>query len=117
MEELDKSKQSGVDEGEVRLQKGHLWIDARIANALFKEASQAFLVYYPSTNTLMLASQHDELFPKLHKSSLQLLKVRTAAGDRSVSLQELIIDHEIADEDRVLNSKVDVSMGVLQIFI
>lgn len=44
----------------------------------------------------------DEIFPTIHKGDLQMLKTRNLEGDKTISLQEIIIDHDLDDSDRDL---------------
>lgn len=87
---------------EMQLKNRHLIIPAEIAIAVFGDTPQVYVVYYPQQRSLLLAPQEDELFPTVHKAGLGLLKIRNAAGDRSLSLEEIIIDHELEDETRTL---------------
>lgn len=65
----------------------------------------------------MMADSRDEIFKGLHKTAMQMLKDRNLRGDKSVSLEETLIDHDIDDSDRVLVHKADAVMGILTIHL
>jgi len=86
----------------VKLITQHLWISDDIARSAFGDAVQVHTVYYPQQRALLLAPKDDEIFPTIHKGGLQMLKNRNLQGDKTLSLQEIIIDHDIDDTDRDL---------------
>ena len=87
---------------QVKLKTQHLWITADLAAAVFGDSAQVYTVYYPQQRSLLLAPMTDDIFPTIHKASLQMLKNRNLQGDKTISLQEIIIDHDIEDSDRDL---------------
>jgi hypothetical protein len=86
----------------VKLRTQHLWISGDIAADAFGDAPQVYIVYYPQQKALLLAPMDDVIFPTIHKSGLQMLKNRNLEGDKTISLQEIIIDNDIDDTDRDL---------------
>jgi hypothetical protein len=86
----------------VKLRTQHLWISSDIAASAFGEAPQVYVVYYPQQRTLLMAPMDDEIFPTIHKGGLQMLKNRNLQGDKTISLQEIIIDNDIDDTEREL---------------
>lgn len=86
----------------VKLRTQHLWISGDIATSVFGESPQVHVVYYPERHSLLLAPMDDEVFPTIHKTALHMLKLRNAAGDKTISLQEIIIDNDIDDTERDL---------------
>jgi hypothetical protein len=86
----------------IKLKTQHLYIDAGIAADALGETAQVFVVYYPQQHALLLAPMDDTIFPTVHKASLQMLKNRNLQGDKTLSLQEIIIDNDIDDTDREL---------------
>jgi hypothetical protein len=93
----------------------HLIIPAVMAAGFVGEASHVNMVYYPGRNTLMLAPATDELFKSLHKTTMQMLKNKNLAGDKSISLEEMLIDNELDDRDRELGFQLD-AMNIMQVF-
>jgi hypothetical protein len=86
----------------IKLKTQHLLISGDIATAVFGEAPQAYIVYYPQQKSLLLAPMDDEIFPTIHKGDLTILKTRNLQGDKAISLQEIIIDNEIDETERDL---------------
>lgn len=87
---------------DIKLKTQHLWISGPLAAAVFGDVAQVYVVYYPAQKSLLLAPMDDELFPTVHKAALQMLKTRNLQGDKTISLQELIIDHDIDETERSL---------------
>ncbi|MEO0778377.1 MAG: hypothetical protein AAF146_17550, partial [Bacteroidota bacterium] len=82
---------SGAAQSAIRLRASHLLIDTVMAQRVFGDTANAYLVYYPERHVLMLASVEDELFKSLHKASQHLLKDRNRQGDKSIALHETLI--------------------------
>ncbi|TAD81468.1 MAG: hypothetical protein EAY75_17715 [Bacteroidetes bacterium] len=99
----------------VVLQNRHLLIAAAVANNFLADSTHINMVYYAQRSTLLLAPAADELFKGLHKTSMQMVKNKNLLGDKSISLEELLIDNEIDDTDRPLTYKLD-AMNIMQIF-
>ena len=102
-------------EDEVRLRRSHLWLSAEIAENAFSGERQVYCVYYPQRGTLLLAPMSDDAFKTLHECSLVMLKDRNLAGDKSLSLQEIVIDNDLDDTDRPLPYVSRPSVPLLRI--
>jgi hypothetical protein len=98
----DLAKNTAAPGSPVRLKSQYLLIDHEVAQAVFGDAQQAYLVYYPQQQALFLAPKDDPIFSTIHKATLAMLKDRTPLGDKSLSLQEIIIDNDLDDTDRDL---------------
>ena len=88
---------------EVKLRNRHLWMAASLADSALGDTAQVYVVYYPQKASLLLAPMDDEHFPTLHKAHLQLFKTRNLQGDKSISLEEILIDHDLDATDRDLS--------------
>lgn len=86
----------------VKLRTQHLWISGDIVETAFGEVAQVYVVYYPQQRSLLLAPMDDDIFPTIHKAGLQMLKSRNLQGDKTISLQEILIDNDIDDTERDL---------------
>lgn len=86
----------------IKLRTQHLWISSDIAGTVFGDIDKVYTVYYPQLHALLLAPMDDEIFPTIHKGDLQMLKTRNLEGDKTISLQEIIIDHDLDESDRDL---------------
>lgn len=99
------------------IQNGHLLIDRQIIDDLWGNISHVNWVFYDNKKTLMLCSMYDDLFNQLHKTKLSMLKIKNSKGDRSISLQELIIDNDLNNSDRALDYSADEKMKILSVTI
>lgn len=99
----------------IKLKTQHLWISSDIAEVAFGEVAQVYVVYYPQQRALLLAPMDEEIFPTIHKAALQMLKNRNLQGDKTISLQEIIIDNDIDDTDRDLVFMHQPGMKMLHI--
>ncbi len=86
----------------VKLRTQHLWISGDIVDSALGETAQVYVIYYPQQRSLLLAPMDDDIFPTIHKAGLQMLKSRNLQGDKTISLQEIIIDNDIDDTERDL---------------
>ncbi len=100
----------------IQLASGHLILNAAIANEFFGEASHVNLVYYAQRKIMLLAPVDDDLFKSLHKTSMVMLKLKNSRGDKSVTIQEILIDNDIDATNRILNFQADSIMKIISIF-
>lgn len=100
----------------VALLNRHLLIGAELAKSFLADSTHINMVYYAQRHTLMLAPAADELFKGLHKTSMQMVKNKNLVGDKTISLEELLIDNELNDMDRPLDYKLD-AMNIMQVFL
>lgn len=103
------------DENQIGLRKQHLWIEATIAAAIFGNDRQAYIIYYPEKDILLLAPMTDTAFKQLHKCAMVMLKDKNLKGDKAISLQEILIDHNLDDQDRPLTFTSAPGVAILQI--
>src|SRR5664279_2600021 len=87
---------------EVYMESGHICIKKNIVEKIFGLETVVLSVFYDKDNTFMVAPASEELFRKLHKSNQQMLKTKTVNGDKSISIQELLLDNDIEEKDRDL---------------
>jgi hypothetical protein len=99
----------------VRLQSSHLYLDAEIVRELFGTANKVDMVYYPERNSLLLCATDKEFFHKMHKTKLVNLKDRNLKGDKTITLQELLIDNDIDDTDRDLEYNIRTETKILNV--
>jgi hypothetical protein len=100
----------------VYLSNGHIIISKEIAESHFGDSAQVNWVFYPKQNAIMIAAMNDELFKSLHKTSMSMLKYKNDSGQRSISVQEVLLDHDIDPENRELDFKADATMKVLTVY-
>lgn len=103
------------ERGPIGLKSSHLLIDHQVAASIFGDALNVNVVYYADRQTLMIAPQSEALFKKLHKAKQYMLKDRNAKGDKTIALHELLIDHEISNEDRNLEFDLQEALNILSV--
>ena len=108
---------SGLDGDQVRLNRQHLWIGHELAERVFNNERQVYTVYYPQRKALLLAPMSNEDFKALHECSLVMLKDRNIQGDKSLSLQEVLIDNDLDVQDRPLAYSAIESLQLLQVIL
>ncbi len=101
--------------GPVSLRRQHLVMEAEVAKNAFGDERQVYAVYYDNLGMLLLAPMSDEMFKQAHECSLLMLKDRNMAGDRSLSLQEFFLDHELDTSDRDLSFTSAPGLKMLQV--
>lgn len=101
----------------VQLKNRHLVISHELVDLLFPNASHVYMVYYATDKKLLLAPSTDAVFKSLHKTSMQMLKDKNLKGDKSLSLEELIIDHDLREQDQELSCKMNDKMGILTVYL
>ena len=101
----------------IQLKNKHLWIAAEVAQQAFGDVQQVYAVYYANLKILLLAPMTDTMFKQAHDCSMLFLKTRSVAGDKSLSLEEIIIDHDLDDKDRPLQYVGAPGLQMLQIMI
>jgi hypothetical protein len=106
-----------LDGDQVRLNRQHLWISGELAKRIFNDERQVYTVYYPQRKALLLSPMSNESFKTLHECSLVMLKDRNMKGDKSLSLQEVIIDNGLDDEDRPLTYSTIDDLQLLQVIL
>jgi hypothetical protein len=106
---------AALDGEQVRLKRQHLWLSASVAKDTFGGERQVYTVFYPQRGMLLLAPMSDTSFKSLHECSLIMLKDRNLAGDKSLNLQEVIIDNNLDDSDRPLEFTTRPGLQLLQV--
>lgn len=86
-----------------RMRNQHLWLSAGVVSAALGDPAQVYAAFDPAAGALLLAPMGDAEFKAAHTGcALLMLKLRNPEGDRSVSMQEMILDHGIDAADRDL---------------
>lgn len=104
-----------TNEAEVYLKRQHLCLSAKLATNAFNNERQVYVVFYPQQGSLLLAPMSDSNFKQLHKCALAMLKDKNLKGDKSLSLQEVIIDNDLPTEDRPLPYAYTPGFSLLQV--
>ncbi len=102
-------------DSDVYLETAHICIKRNTAEKVFGAERVVLSVFYPKDNTFMVAPASEELFRTIHKASQQMLKVKNAAGDQAISIQELLLDHEIDGQNRNLLFVIEEELHILKV--
>lgn len=108
---------AALDGEQLRLNRQHLWLSATLAKDALNDERQIYAVYYPQRGALLLAPMSDSAFKALHECSLVMLKDRNLKGDKSLSLQEIIIDNDLDATDRPLEFTTKKGLQLLQVLL
>lgn len=92
--------------GKVYLKNTHLIIADEIANEIFENVNHVYISYKPDIKRLFIVPNSDEVFRKLHDPSQQMIKERTHQNEKSIALQEILIDNELANTDRNMEYEI-----------
>jgi hypothetical protein len=100
----------------LKLLASHLLISADLIEKHFAGATHTYVMYYPERHDLLIAPVTNGAFYKVHPNARQqMLKNRNARGDKSISLQEILIDNGIDETDRTLEYEYREKVGFLKI--
>ncbi|MDX1907718.1 MAG: hypothetical protein SF053_11840 [Bacteroidia bacterium] len=102
---------------QIYLKNQHVWLPAALASEVLGEVAQVFVVYDPAAACLRIAPMDHPDFAARHKASLQMLKNRNLQGDKTISVQEILIDHLLDDSDRPLDAGTDPEGRILQVIL
>lgn len=86
----------------VKIRNGHIWMAADLASQVFGAAQQAYAVYYDTLKAILMAPEGDEAFRSAHEVAMLFIKTKNSQGDKSISIQEFMADHDIRSDDRDL---------------
>lgn len=101
----------------IRIQNGHLIIESSLADKTIGKTQQVYAVYYPNLSAILLAPDSNQMFRQAHEVVMLFVKVKNAKGDRSISIQEFMADHDINDSDRDLKYLSAEGMDMIHITI
>ena len=102
-------------DNDVYLEAGHICVKKNIAEKIFGTERVVLSVYYAKENSFLVAPASEELFKNLHKANQQMLKMKNASGDKSISIQELLLDNDIEEQNRNLEFEMEEALHILKI--
>jgi hypothetical protein len=100
---------------EVYLEASHICIKKNIVEKIFGSETVVLSVFYANDNTFMVSPASEELFKTIHKVSQQMLKTKNPNGDRSISIQELLLDQGVDANNRDLEFVVEEVLHILKV--
>lgn len=100
----------------LKLQTQHLWLSHELVAQYFKETEQVVLAFVDHGPHLLIASAPASVLVKVHpKASTRLFKLKNLQGDRTISIQDFLIDHELANDDKPLYYDYIEKLGALKV--
>ncbi len=100
---------------DVYLEAGHIIIKNLLAQKIFGEETVVLSIYYNKENSFMVAPASEEFFRKMHKANQQMLKLKNANGDRSLPVQDILLDNNLNENDRDLKFTKEETLHILKI--
>ena len=111
-------KNIGVSiEQPICLRSQHLVIHKDIVELIFKEDRTIYMVFYSNTRQLMIAPYFNDLFRTIHKAKQYMMKEVGSRQENVIALHGIILDNDIAVEDRFLDFEAPEALGVLTVFL
>ncbi len=102
-------------DSDVYLEATHICIKKNIAEKIFGSETVVLSVFYTKDNNFMVAPASEDLFRTIHKASQQMLKSKNAAGDKSISIQEVLLDNDVDENDRNLEFVIEEALHILKV--
>lgn len=88
----------------LKLQAQHLWLSHELVAQYFSETEQVVVAFVDSGPHLLIAPAPAAVLVKVHpKASSRLLKLKNLKGDRTISVHDFFIDHDLAGDDKPLH--------------
>lgn len=101
----------------IYLKSSHLCFDVEIRRFIGSEQQNVFLAYYKDKGYLLMSPVSNAFFPKLHPSTQHIIKAKSLSGAHSIALHELLIDHQIAEQDRQLDFELIEKTKVIKVYL
>lgn len=102
---------------ELQLNSAHLLLAPPLATPLFGQDQRVFVSYKETQKVLLVSSSSNSWFPKLHQASTQILKIKDLKGTRSLAINDLLIDHDIDPQNRVLAYEANQEKKFIKIML
>lgn len=102
-------------ECKVELKSSHVIVAAEIAAKVFGDDQTVYTSFKEDSKTLLVSPKSNSWFSKLHKSAETILKSKDLAGTKSISIGELLIDHELDQSNKELSCEINAQKKFLKI--
>jgi len=87
---------------ELSLKSQHIIVLQPLVEKLLKTETHVLLKYDTTEKVLLMAPASKSEFKLAHKAAQHMLKDKNLKGDKSIAIHEILIDHELDDNDRTL---------------
>jgi hypothetical protein len=88
---------------ELNLKSQHIIVYQPMVEKCFSGETHVLLKYDTAEKVLLMAPASKSEFKLTHKAAQHMLKDRNLKGDKSIAIHEILIDHELDQNDRVLS--------------
>ena len=113
---IANEKKSFIPDSEVYLESGHICIKKNVAEKIFGMHGAILSVYYEADKTFLAAPLNEEAFKTIHKARQQMLKEKNAAGDKAISIQDVLLDYNNLDgNNRNLEFVAEEALHILKV--
>jgi len=103
---------------QLKLQSQHLWFSHHLAARYFEQADQVVVALVSQGPHLLIAPAPAPVLVKLHpKASSRLLKRKNLQGDRTLSVHDFFIDHELPGHNKPLTFDYVEKLGALKVLL
>ena len=99
----------------VALKASHIQLDNSIVEKVFQNIHYAYVTYLESQERLLVTPVSSQWFVKMHEPTQFLLKDKNLKGDKAIGVRELLIDHDIYQDDRELNFEIVEKTNLIKI--
>jgi len=100
---------------EIQLKSSHIIIPPNLAILFFGEDHSVYVSFQETKGVALVSTSANRWFPKLHESKLYLLKNKDMMGTKSISIRELILDHDLKENDRLLPTETNLEKKFIKI--
>lgn len=101
----------------VHLENGHLILPDSLMEGLFGPEHQLYVWYRVEAGLLVLGKPGHPLLGHEPEARLQLVKHRSAQGERAVDIREICIDHDLRDRAHALRVESRPKAGTLIVYL
>ncbi len=99
------------------MRNDHIYIPSDLVVSLFGDAENVSVVYYPDRRSLLIARSDDETFKALHKTKQYMLKSVNLEGDKSIAIQDILIDNDLPGHPRTLAHEAHEALGTVNVVL
>lgn len=100
----------------LKLQVQHLWLSHELVARYFRETEQVVVAFVEHGPHLLIAPAPASVLVKVHpKASTRMFKLKNLQGDRTISIHDFLIDHELASDDKPLQYDYIEKLGALKV--
>ncbi|MEP0985097.1 hypothetical protein [Ekhidna sp.] len=100
---------------QLELRTSHLIIPPNLVEELLDEYATVYVSYKKDLGAILVSPKSNSWFPKLHESLELMVKNKDLHGTKSVSIREVLIDHDIDSSDKMFSATINKEKRILKI--